>query len=143
MCFYYHIKPQVLFYDGNYSHFDDRELDIFRKHHIQYFILKAGDYVHYQTNDNGPKMKLKSLYVNAIMNWMRHHGTLKFTSSQMDYVLVETWEAFKISSTIIIEEYFKNKHLLPLSWTSKEKTTKIDLRILNRPTFGNIMIQNE
>ena len=104
----------MLFYDGNYSHFDDRELDIFRKHHIQYFILKAGDYVHYQTNDNGPKMKLKSLYVNAIMNWMRHHGTLKFIPPHMNSILVETWEAFKISSEIITHNDFKKTHLLLL-----------------------------
>ena len=59
-------------------------------------MLKAGDSVHDQPNDNGPNMKLNNFYGNARMNWMRHHGTLKFTSAHMNSVLVETWEAFKL-----------------------------------------------
>ena len=35
------------------------------------------------------------------MNWTRKHGTLKFTPPHMNYVLVETREAFKLSSAKI------------------------------------------
>ena len=89
----------MLFYDVNYSHFDDRVLNILRRHHIQSFTLKTGDSVHGQTNDNGPNTKLKNFYDKKRRNWMRHHGKLKVTPPHMNYVLVETWEAFKLSST--------------------------------------------
>ena len=45
---------------------------------------------------------------------MRHHGTLNFTPAQMNYVLVETWEALKLSSVTITQNFFKKTHLLPL-----------------------------
>ena len=37
---------QVLFYYGHGIHFDDREINILSRHHIQYSFLKAGGYVH-------------------------------------------------------------------------------------------------
>ena len=49
------------------------------KHNIQSFIIKAGDYMHDKPNDTGPNINLNNFYGNARMNWMRHHGTLKFT----------------------------------------------------------------
>ena len=70
--------------------------------------------MHDQKNDNGQNMKLKNLYGNAIMNWMRHHGTLKFTPSQKNYVLVATWVSFKPSSEKITQNTFKRTHILPL-----------------------------
>ena len=73
----------------------------------------AGDYVHNQTNDNGTNMNLNNLYANERMNWMRHHGTLKFTSAHMNYVLVATWEAFKFSSMTITQNAFKKTHTPP------------------------------
>ena len=115
VCFYFPLNTQVLLYYGHDSHFGGRVLEILRRHNIYYFILKAGYSVHDQPNDNGKNMKLNNLYGNAIMNWMIHHVTLKFTSSQMNYVLVETWEAFKISSATITHKAFKNTHILPLS----------------------------
>ena len=105
----------MIFYDGHDSHFDDRAMNIICRHHIQYFILKAGDYVNGQPNNNGPSMKLKNVYGNERMKWMRKYGTLKFTPTHKNSVLVETWESFKISSTTTTNKYFKNKHLLPLS----------------------------
>ena len=115
MCFTSPLNPQVLFYDGYGSHFDDRSLKILLKHNIQSFIIKAIYYVYDQQNDNGPNMKLNNLYGNAIMNWMRHHGTLKFTPAHMSSFLVATWEAFKISSVIINQNAFKKTHILSLS----------------------------
>ena len=47
------------------------------------------------------KKNLKNFHGNKIMNWTRKHGTLKFTPPHMNYVLVETREAFKLSSAKI------------------------------------------
>ena len=54
------------------------------------------------------------MYGNARMNWMRHHGTLKFITSHMNSVLIEIREAFKISSKTITQKFFKKTHLLLL-----------------------------
>ena len=71
--------------------------------------------MHDHKNDNGPNMKLKNLYGNARMNWMIHHGTLKFTLAHMNSALVATWEAFRLSTATITQKSFKSTHLLPLS----------------------------
>ena len=113
MCCSSLLNPQVLFYDGHDSHFDDRALYIILKHNIQSFILKASDYVHDQPSNNGPNMKLKILYGNARINCMRHHVTLKFILAHINSVLVETWEIFKLSSATITQKYFKKTHLIP------------------------------
>ena len=91
MCYYSPLNTQVLFYGGHDIHFDDRVLSIFCRHNIQYFILKAGDFVHDHPNYNGPNMKLNNLYGYARMNWVIHHGTLKFTPSHINSILFETW----------------------------------------------------
>ena len=52
--------------------------------------------MHDQPNDNVLKMKLKNFYGNEIIKWMIHHGTLKFTPTHMNSVLVETLEALKL-----------------------------------------------
>ena len=46
---------------------------------------------------------------------MMKYGTTRFQPHHMNYVLVETWEAFKISSGNIIRDSFSKTHLLPLS----------------------------
>ena len=107
------INPQFILYDVHDIYFDVRALDILRRHNIQSFIIKAGDYMHDKPNNKGPNMKLNIFYGNERMNCMRHHGTLKFTLAQMNYVLVETWESFKISPATITHKYFNNTHLLP------------------------------
>ena len=42
---------------------------------------------------------------------MSHYVTLKFTQPHINYVLVETWEAFKLSSTTISQRYFEKTNL--------------------------------
>ena len=115
MCCSSPLNPQVLFYDGHDSHFDDMALDILCKNNIQYFIPKAGYSVHDQTNDNGPIVKLNNLYGNTRMNCTRDHGTLKFSTPHMNSVLVETWGAFKLSSVTITQQDFKKTNTPPLS----------------------------
>ena len=88
MCCSSPLNHQVLFYDGHDIHFYYRALDILRRHNIQYFILNVGDSVHDHQNDNVLNTKLNNLYGNERMNWMRHHGTLKFTPVRMNSVLV-------------------------------------------------------
>ena len=45
---------------------------------------------------------------------MRKDGTLKFTLDRMNTVLIETREAFKLSSTKINQEVFKKTCLPPI-----------------------------
>ena len=114
VCCYSYLNPQVIFYDVHDRHFEDRALDILRKHNIQSVIIKAGDSVHYHPNHNNPNMKLKNFYANAIMNWKIYHKTLKFTPAHMNSTLVSTWEDFKLSSAKITQNNFKKKNILPL-----------------------------
>ena len=100
------LNPQVLLYDGHGSHFDDRVVHILLSHHIKQFILKADDSGNSHPNDDVPKLKLKGLYVQAIMNWQRQHGTLKFKKAHMNAVLVEIWRYFHIYSSPIITNAF-------------------------------------
>ena len=71
--------------------------------------------MHDQTNDNGPHMKLNNFYGKEIMNWMIHHGNLKFSLPHMNYVLVETWETLRLSPATTTHKYFKRKNFLSVS----------------------------
>ena len=82
------LNPRVLFYDGHESHFDNRSTHILFFDHIKPLFLKLGDSGNYHPNDNRPNLKLKGLYGQSIMNWHKQHGTLKFTISHMNAVLV-------------------------------------------------------
>ena len=55
------VNNQILFFDVHDSHFDNRALTQMQSKNIQPFILKAGDYINDQPNDNGPNSKLKDL----------------------------------------------------------------------------------
>ena len=79
----------MIFYDGHVINFDDRALNILQSHHIQYFILNAGDSIHDKKNDNDPNLKLKNIYGNERMNCTRKHRTLKFMPAHMDDILVK------------------------------------------------------
>ena len=56
------VNNQILFFGGNDSHFYDRALTQMKIKNIQPFILKAGDSINNQPNDNRPNSKLKALY---------------------------------------------------------------------------------
>ena len=88
MCCHSPINTQVLFYDVHDSYFDNRALDILCRHNIQYFILKEGGYVNDQPNNNSPNTNHNNFYGNTIMNCIRHNGTLKFTPTHMNSILV-------------------------------------------------------
>ena len=120
MCCSYPLNPQVLLDNVHGSHFYDRVFNILLSHHIQSFILKVGESVNGHPNDNGSNLRLKNFYGNEGMNCMRKHGDFKFTPAHMNYVLVEKWEAFKISSAKITQEALKNTRLIPLYSTDKD-----------------------
>ena len=90
ICFSYPFNTQLILYGDYDIHFGNRALDILQSHHIQDFILKGGDLVHNQPNDNGPNLKLVNMYGNSRMNRMRKHGTLKFITTHTNSVLVVT-----------------------------------------------------
>ena len=56
------VNNQILLFDGNDSHFENHALTQMKIKNIQPFILKVGDSINNQTNDNGPNSKLKALY---------------------------------------------------------------------------------
>ena len=55
------VKNQILFFDGHDSHFNDHALTQMQSKNIQTFILKAGDSINDQPNDNGPNLTPKAL----------------------------------------------------------------------------------
>ena len=95
ICFFSTLNPQVFFYGGHVSHFDDRTFSILQSHGIQSFILKIGYDVHGHPKYNDPNFNINNSYCNAILNWIRDNGTLEFALAHMNAILVETWEYFK------------------------------------------------
>ena len=107
------VNNQILFFDGNDSHFDDGALRQMTCKNIQPFVLKYDDSINNQPNDNGPNSKLKYLYNVAKSAWMLEYGTTKFSRHLMNSVLVEAWDAFKISDRKIIRDSFEKTKLPP------------------------------
>ena len=91
---------------------------------IQPFILKSGDSINYQTNDNGPNSKLKAIFNILKAKWMLKYGTTSFQLHRMNSVLVETLEAFTLSDGNIIRESLDKTHLLPIIPTNTKKNTQ-------------------
>ena len=52
---------------------------------------------------------------------MNKNGTLKLTPYHMDVIFVETLEAFKLSTTTIIHDYFNKGRLPPLPPPDQDK----------------------
>ena len=101
------VKNKILFFDGHDSHFDDRSLTQMQMKNIQPFILKADDSINDQINDNGPNSKMKALYNILKAKWMLKYGTTRFQPHHMNSVLIESWEAFKVSHGNIIRDSFR------------------------------------
>ena len=53
--------------------------------------------------------------------WMLKYGTEKFLPHHMNYVLVEAWNAFKVSDGNIIRDIFVKTKLPPLIHTNSKK----------------------
>ena len=74
-----------------------------------------GDSINYQPNYNRTNSTLKALYNISKAKWMLKYGTTRFQTQHMNSVMVEAWDAFKVSSGNIIVDSFTKTHLLPLS----------------------------
>ena len=117
-------KKQIIFFNGNESHFDDCALTHIQSKNIQPFILKEGDSINDQPNDNRPNSTLKSPYNITKAEWVLKYGTKRIQPHHMSYVLVEAWDAFKVSYGNIIVDSFAKTHLLPLSPPNMIKNTQ-------------------
>ena len=91
----------------------ERVIHILHPNYIIPFILKAGDSVNNQPNDNGPNLNLKGLYGQVRMNWQRQYETLKLTNPHTTDVLVETWRDFQLSSAPVTINSSKEKSFYP------------------------------
>ena len=94
-----------------------------QRRNSQPFILKAGDLINDQSNDHRPNSKLKTLYNISKVKWMLKYGNTTLQPHLMNSILVETWEAFMVSSGDIIRYSCTKTHLLPLSPPNMITTT--------------------
>ena len=97
------VKNQIIFFNGHDSHFDERSLTQMQGENIQTFLIKAGDFISNQPNDNWPNSKLKSLYNVSKAKWILNYGNMRFQPHHMNSVLVETWKYFTVSAGNIIK----------------------------------------
>ena len=111
------VNNQIFFFDGHDSHFDDLARIHMDHQNIQPFILKAGDSGNNQPNDNGQNVKLKSIYNEAKSEWMLKYRTANFSPHHMNTILVESWDAFRVSSGKVKMYNFAKTKLSPLSPT--------------------------
>ena len=129
------VNNQILFFDGHDINFGDHSLTKIQSKNFQPFILKAGDSINDQPNDNGPNSTLKALYNITKAKWMLKYGITRFQPHRMSYVLVEAWDAFKVSyGNIIVDSFAKtclfcmslpifvrfHEHF-PSAWVNKSK----------------------
>ena len=64
---------------------------------IQPFVLEEGESVNDQPSDNDMNAKLK--YYNEVKSmWMLKYWTTKLLPHYMNSILVEAWDAFKVSA---------------------------------------------
>ena len=80
---------QILFFDGNDIHFNDYALTQMQSKNIQPSILKAGDSINDQPDDNGSNSKLKAIYNISKAEWMLKYGTKRFQPCHINSVLVD------------------------------------------------------
>ena len=113
ICGVYPVNNKILFFDGHDINFDKRALTQMQSKNIQPFLLKVDNSINDQPNDNGPNSKLKALYNILKAKWMLKYVTTRFQHHHMNSVLVETWEAFMVSSSNIIRYSFTKTNLLP------------------------------
>ena len=64
MCGSSPLNPKVIFYDVHEIYFDDRKINVFWGHQVQYLILKSDYSVHNHPDDNEPNLRLKKLFGN-------------------------------------------------------------------------------
>ena len=68
---------QMICLDGHSSHFGDGALRKLMCKNIQLFVLKSGEFISNQPNDNDPNAKLNSIYNVANNTWILKYGMTK------------------------------------------------------------------
>ena len=71
-------QKQKILFDRHNNQFYERALMHMGRQNIQPFVLKAGDSVNDQPNNNGPNSKIKSLYNEVKDAWMLKYGKKSF-----------------------------------------------------------------
>ena len=84
---------------------------------IQPFALKLWDSINDHPNYNVPNANHRYNFNNANPTLILKYGTTKMLPHHMNSILVEAWDALKVSARNIIREIFLKKDLLPLSPT--------------------------
>ena len=107
------INNQTLFLDGHDSYFDDRAQLHMECESIQPFVMKEGDSTNDQPNQNVPNAKLQYLYNEVKSACMLNFGTKKFLPHRMNSLLVESWDAFKVSAGNTIRYIFVKTNIPP------------------------------
>ena len=115
------VKNHILLFGGHVSHFKNGALIQMIWKNIWPFVLKPGDSINDQPNDNDPNSKLKYLYNVAKSVWVLKYGTEIVSPHYMSFVLVEAWYDFNISAGNIIRDSFAKTRIPPL--TPPESTT--------------------
>ena len=115
VCSAFPVNNKTILFDGHDRHFYDRVLMHMERQKIQPFVLKSGNYVSAQTNDNGLNVGLNSLYNYLKAVWMMKYGTKTFLPHPVKSVLVESWESFKVSARNTIRYRFAKTNLPPSS----------------------------
>ena len=138
----YPINKKILFFEGNDSHFSDRSQTKIQKK-MQPLILKAGESINNQPNDNGPNSKLISLYKFLKAKWMLKYGTTMFKPHHRNSVLVETCEAFMVSDGNIIRYRFTTTYLPSLIPTNMITNTQACVSSIQTSSKGINHISEE
>ena len=113
------VNNQILSFDGHKIHFDDCALTQMQRKNTKPFILKSGDSINGDTNENRLNSKLKALYNVLKAKWVLKHSTTRFQHYHMNSVFFELWESFTVSAGNIIRYIFAKTHLPPSSLPSR------------------------
>ena len=108
---------------------------------IQPFVLKPGDSINDQPNDNDPNSKLKSIYNVSKSAWMLKYGMTKFSPHHMKSVLVEAWVTFNMSAGNIIRYNFAKTKLPPLippNLTTNNQACAASIQVYSGTKAGEI-----
>ena len=109
------VKNHILFFDEHNSHFNDVSLIQIMCKNNEPFVIKSGDSINNQHNDNGLNPKLRSLYNVSKSAWMLKFRKTNFSPRHMKSVLVEAWDAFKMSYGNISRDIFAKQSYSSLS----------------------------
>ena len=108
------VNNQILFLNGNGSHFKTLTLIQMKCKNIQPFVLKSGDSINDHTKNNVPNFKLKYLYNVEKSVWMLKYGAKHISTHHMNSVSVEACDSFKVFARNIVREIFLKTNLHPL-----------------------------